>query len=203
MAHEVIVRNGNSKLGKGIGKVSLPAVITCPGRGDCEQFCYAAKLMMRFPAYNQSIETHRQILEGNPEGYKVTVIADIQKAGYEVVRVHESGDFYSLEQINLWHQIAVALPEVTFYAYTRSWTQVELKPHLESLAALANFSVRASVEPGETPPEGWAYTTVVAKDHTERPDGGIICHEQTGKKASCIECGVCWKSQAPVLFQMH
>lgn len=203
MSQEVIVRNGNSKLGKGIGKVSLPAVQTCPGRGECERFCYAAKLMMRFPAYNDSIQGHLQILENNPEGYMATVVHDILKGKYEVVRVHESGDFYNLDQIKLWSAIANEMPNVQFYAYTRSWTVASLKPALEALKALPNFSVRASVEPGETPPKGWAYTTVVPKDATDRPDGGIICHEQTGKKPDCISCGVCWKATVPVLFRMH
>lgn len=203
MAQEVIVRDGNSKLGKGIGKVSLPAVQTCPGRGDCEKFCYAAKLMQRFPAYNNMVQTHQQILEESPDGYKAQVIADIDYQGFKVVRIHESGDFYSVEQINLWAEIAQEMPSVVFYAYTRSWTVPDLKPAIEAFMALPNVSVRASVEPGETVPVGWAYTTVVAKDHQERPDGGIICHEQTGKKANCADCKVCWISKAPVLFQMH
>lgn len=205
---EQIVRNGNSKLGKGIGKVSLPAVQTCPGRGECEKFCYAAKMMQRFPAYNNMVQTHQQILEENPEAYLDTVIHDIQVGGYEVVRVHESGDFYSLDQVDLWRKIALTLPNVQFYAYTRSWkvdesTHGALPMSLKRLGELDNFSIRASVEPNETPPTGWAYTTVVAKDETNRPDGGIICHEQTGKKPNCKECGVCWKSDVPVLFRKH
>ena len=36
-----------------------------------------------------------------------------------VVRIHDSGDFYSLEYTLKWFDIMLKLPEVKFYAYTK------------------------------------------------------------------------------------
>ena len=37
------LKNGNSKLGKGIYSFDLPAVISCPNSDDCFKTCYANK----------------------------------------------------------------------------------------------------------------------------------------------------------------
>lgn len=58
-----------------------------------------------------------------------------------VFRVHESGDFYSVAYMRAWFEIARRNPEITFFAYTKSF---------DILAACmdeipANFIVRASI----------------------------------------------------------
>jgi hypothetical protein len=35
------------------------------------------------------------------------------------VRIHDAGDFYSLEYLLLWLEIVKACPNVTFYCYTK------------------------------------------------------------------------------------
>ncbi|MBK6407894.1 MAG: hypothetical protein IPF66_24500 [Holophagales bacterium] len=36
-------------------------------------------------------------------------------------RLHDSGDFFSPPYVDAWYDIAFALPEVSFWAPTRSW----------------------------------------------------------------------------------
>ena len=47
------------------------------------------------------------------------MVALIVKAKFKVVRIHESGDFYSIEYVEKWDNIAKQLPQVKFYAYTK------------------------------------------------------------------------------------
>lgn len=59
-----------------------------------------------------------------------------------IVRVHDSGDFFSEDYLLTWYRIALALPKVVFYAYTKMFAQLspvmfELKP--------SNFSIVQSV----------------------------------------------------------
>jgi hypothetical protein len=44
----------------------------------------------------------------------------IRRSGVKLVRVHESGDFYDREYAEKWSAIARALPDVIFFAYTKS-----------------------------------------------------------------------------------
>jgi hypothetical protein len=59
-----------------------------------------------------------------------------------VVRVHESGDFYSPEYFEEWLEVARRFPDATFYAYTKAWDIV-----LPRLAELPdNFVVIFSLD---------------------------------------------------------
>ena len=54
--------------------------------------------------------------------YFVEIIdAEIKRRKVEIVRIHDSGDFYSMEYLNKWVQIAYDNPTVRFYAYTKSF----------------------------------------------------------------------------------
>ena len=44
----------------------------------------------------------------------------IQKKKVDILRLHDSGDFYSINYLNKWIQIANDNKEVIFYAYTKS-----------------------------------------------------------------------------------
>jgi hypothetical protein len=47
------------------------------------------------------------------------MVAEIIGKKVEVVRIHSAGDFYSREYLEKWIQIAMSLPKVKFYAYTK------------------------------------------------------------------------------------
>jgi hypothetical protein len=49
------------------------------------------------------------------------MVAEIVKRKVKVLRLHSSGDLYSQEYANKWIEIVKALPNVEFYAYTKSW----------------------------------------------------------------------------------
>ena len=107
---------GNAKLGKDIWTFSLPSVDTCPGASAlCKSVCYAAR-------YEKRWKSTRRKYELNLATFNVTdMVAEIKKVKPKVVRIHVSGDFYSVEYAEQWLEIVRSCPEVTFYAYTRSW----------------------------------------------------------------------------------
>jgi len=45
---------------------------------------------------------------------------EIKKKKAQAIRIHDSGDFYSMEYLNKWIEITVLNPLVQFYAYTKS-----------------------------------------------------------------------------------
>jgi hypothetical protein len=99
-------------------------VVTCPGAGYCKSYCYATA--GGYIQYKNSAEGTARKLNyyyNDPEGFKNQVIREVKaliKPGIkQFVRWHDSGDFFENAYLNLAYDIARAVPEVTFYAYTK------------------------------------------------------------------------------------
>lgn len=143
--------NGNDKIAFLI--FSLPAVMTCPGAtGQCLHYCYARR-DERFTTTRASRLSN--FIMAMREDFSACMIAAIKAEIYDsngklkkkyqgrkiIVRVHESGDFYNLEYMRAWFTVAAALPRITFFAYTKSYSIldkcIDSKPD--------NFTIRASI----------------------------------------------------------
>ena len=124
------VSRGNAKLKKTeklnnatvIG-FDLPAGLTCPYAGECKKICYAKKGNYQFPSKKDACKDN--LIASQQDDFIQRMVATINgiKANNEkplYVRVHASGDFYSLEYARKWAEIARQCPSVTFYAYTKS-----------------------------------------------------------------------------------
>lgn len=124
---------------------SLPAVKTCPGAGACaygsvnvaglseaerllvakkEAFCFAFLEEMRYPsaaAYRQ-----RMLELSRTDDFVPTINAELaklrrrHKGAQLAIRIHASGDIYSLDYLLKLYAIAEANEDVLFYAYTKS-----------------------------------------------------------------------------------
>lgn len=116
---------GNTKLGKlrtiGFG---IPAYRsesgfkTCPHAGACAALCYARAGMYRMP---HVIKLREENLESaRRKNFAKLAIEDLSRIGNEIVRIHDSGDFFSQSYLDAWKEIATAHPEKKFYAYTKS-----------------------------------------------------------------------------------
>lgn len=139
-AHEPpknILGNGNSKMiktekhfGVKIFNFSIPAgndklsgKITCPFADKCLNFCYAKK-----GAYvwnNTQLALTKRYNATKRNDFSELVIkflkAKLKRAKKQIyVRIHDSGDFYSPDYFKKWVEIAMELPSVRFYAYTKS-----------------------------------------------------------------------------------
>ena len=91
---------------------------TCPFAGEWAKFCYAQKGAYSWsnvkPAFKRRYEATKQ------DSFVDRMTAEIKKRKIEVLRVHDSGDYYSPAYIEKWRQIALNCPSTLFYSYTKS-----------------------------------------------------------------------------------
>lgn len=93
---------------------------TCPNAGKCLNFCYASSGNYFFS--NVIIAHHRNLnfVMNSPKEFIQTAIEEIQKRKIKILRIHDSGDFFSENYLNLWLEIIKENPMVQFYAYTKN-----------------------------------------------------------------------------------
>ncbi|RMH43151.1 MAG: hypothetical protein D6694_07205 [Gammaproteobacteria bacterium] len=125
-------------------------------------------------------------------------------------RVHESGDFYSEFQIDVWARVARALPEIKFWAYTRTyWLNygplVEL-PNWQHYFSIdddnfeAVLKTRASLSYGhkiklaEISPTGIDSAKYITRST------GFTCPAGKGQAldgvpGACLRCKLCWSGK--------
>ena len=91
---------------------------TCSFAGECASFCYAQKGAYVWsnvaPAFQYRYKATKS------DSFVSDMIAEITTKRVDILRVHDSGDYYSNEYIDKWIEIANALPHVRFYSYTKS-----------------------------------------------------------------------------------
>ena len=110
---------GNHKLPTTTLIFNLPAVKTCPGSTvKCRKWCYARKSEVCYP---QVLPFRMNNWQLSKQDNFVEVISEEIKRSRTVktIRCHESGDFYNEEYFEKWVDIALAFPELKFYAYTK------------------------------------------------------------------------------------
>jgi hypothetical protein len=111
--------NSNSKLSKdGIWAFGLPAKRTCPNAGDCKKICYASKGFYLMPNVKKAQESRFELTKNLP---LFAIVADdqIKKYKISILRIHDSGDFYSDAYLETWFRIMRSNPQTRFYAYTK------------------------------------------------------------------------------------
>ena len=109
---------GNKKLHKSVLIWNLPSVKTCPNYVNCKDKCYARRAEKLYPSVLPCRMKNWQA--SKQSDFVNNMIALIKKSKCSLVRVHESGDFYSQTYADKWSEIAANLPEVQFFAYTKS-----------------------------------------------------------------------------------
>lgn len=192
---------GNTKIGTSVFTYSRLAKDTCPGASsECLSCCYA--LRIGGPVKDVYAENSR--------------IDDVPPIPEEcrLLRVHVSGDFSSAAYIENWIARLTERPDVTAWAYTRSWRVPELLPALERLRALPNVQLFASMDKSiaEMPPAGWRRAWIegdarltplpavianremkLSYTHSTVVDdvSSYVCPEETGAKPNCEACRYC------------
>lgn len=111
----------------------IPAQDTCLWAGDCKKYCYASKGAYIWsnvkPAFQRRLEATKQ------DDFPQVMIAEIIRKKADVIRIHDSGDFYSREYLHKWFKVMESLPQVKFYAYSKSL------PLLKGERLPANFTL--------------------------------------------------------------
>ena len=92
--------------------------VTCPFAKDCIKFCYAKKGAYTWGNVKPLYEQRYHLTQSDEFIKAINTSIKVKKA--DVIRIHDSGDFYSPKYINKWITIANDNKEVIFYAYTKS-----------------------------------------------------------------------------------
>ena len=119
------MKHTSKENGVKIMNFSIPAYktksgkITCPFAADCVKFCYAQKgNYTRFPVVKEMME-QKYTISKQPDFVELMSKEVIKKKATHI-RIHDSGDFYSINYLLKWVNIANDNPGVIFYAYTKS-----------------------------------------------------------------------------------
>lgn len=130
--------HGNAKLDSGITTFSLPAGWSCPAAADClskadpdsgrlkdgrkTRFrCYAASMECRHSSVRRSRWRNFKLLKAcRTREEMARLILDSLSPFARLVRVHDSGDFYSAEYLDAWLLVAKERPDTTLYWYSKS-----------------------------------------------------------------------------------
>lgn len=127
-----LLRQGNRDLARTKTFVwSIPAltatlesgkrVKTCPNAGVCGSACYARSGTYRFSNVRKAHTENLRFVDEEPDRWEAQLIAELDHKRYREawVRIHDGGDFYSLEYAKAWLRVAESAPDVHFYAYTK------------------------------------------------------------------------------------
>ena len=113
--------DGNTKLKKsGIVSFNLIPIVHCPLAGSCKAFCYAT---VGQQAFASGVKRRAAAFKAT---LSPTFVQDMHseiarwKRKIKAIRAHDSGDFYSMDYLKAWLEIARLNPDVRFYAYTKS-----------------------------------------------------------------------------------
>lgn len=132
----------------------------CPNAGACAKFCYARNGTYLFPKVRGKHLRNLELVKDDPEWVsklaeelahkrfrptgKWREIPGLSDTGHlsdwvrtwisnggQAVRIHDSGDFFNREYLNQWISVAIAFPDILFYAYTKEVAMLEdAKPDL-------------------------------------------------------------------------
>lgn len=115
----------------GIYNWSIPAFVieltdgtkmnVCPNAGACASYCYARNGTYNFRNVKARHVANLEYTLNDLEGWKAQMIAECSRKNMrgKYVRIHDAGDFYSEPYLEAWLDIAKAVPQVTFYCYTK------------------------------------------------------------------------------------
>ena len=194
---------------------NLLPIVTCPFRSTgCETICYATKGNHRFSSVMESRKkaTEFSKLPDFAERMIYTIGTEMTSGRYfnniMLVRVHESGDFYSIQYLRKWvsiwsHYLGME-SGVRFIMYTKSFPFFNRLTETEKLVvntALKSglIAISASMDDTTSPEQKLAYLEFIknfprANTYfcTEHPE--TVKHNNVCDCADCARCGHCNRS---------
>lgn len=127
-----ILLSSNSELRPdGIYNWSIPALAaklsngtnikTCPNAGACATVCYARNGTYNFSNVKRRHTQNLEYILEDPQGWFAQMLEEVSKPKMrgKHVRIHDAGDFFSQDYLEMWLRLARLVPEVTFYCYTK------------------------------------------------------------------------------------
>jgi hypothetical protein len=133
----------------------------------------------------------------------VRAIEKLYKKGIRTLRLHEEGDFYSIEYIKKWIEITKELRrrniDIFIYAYTRSWRIPTMLPYLEKMRELPGVQIIASTDSETGPgPAGWPEAGI----NFTYAEPSVMCTSDRRPGITCSNCGICMRGRVSVYFNV-
>lgn len=111
-----LLKVGNRKTGAAVRTWSMNQTTCpchCPG-------CYAGFGCYQFAGVKESLRRNTELAKNHLGFLRRALVAQCEtfKPSTEI-RIHAVGDFFSLDYLNMWHDIAAAFPNLIFWTYTK------------------------------------------------------------------------------------
>jgi len=120
----VFAEKGNSKL-PFVAFSTLPGV-TCPGAGECLNFCYSYAAWRHAPPFGRQAQ-NALLMRFNPLAVTLALRKISVKrwaVGGFHVRVNVDGDFATVDDVAFWADRAHELPHAQLYCYSKSFSEL-------------------------------------------------------------------------------
>ena len=188
-------------------------VIDCPFRSaGCESVCYATKGNHQFPSVKDSRFRSYEVSKADnfSERIEYTVRYHMSTKRYKgnvmIVRIHESGDFYSLQYLRKWVATWKSFRNdsgIVFVLYTKSFPfflmlTEEEKDVIRSMMESGKLAINLSLDDTTTKRQRLAYLEMLKEFPlcntyycTENTD--TVEHDDVCDCADCAKCGTCNK----------
>ena len=120
----IFASGGNSKL-PFVSFSTIPGA-TCPGAGECLDFCYSFKAW-RYPAaffrqlqnfYLMNSKKGRDIIANEFKSLKLK-----KGKSFLNLRLYVDGDFRSVNDLTFWMNLLFLRPDIKAYGYSKSWKE--------------------------------------------------------------------------------
>lgn len=184
---------------------------SCDGCCDgCSQGCYARNSEMRFKTVQFNNACNFVLAKENMNEFKRQVIEILSSIKNDSipVRIHECGEFFSLEYMAMWLDIIEMFPNKRFYTYTKRYTWVDMLR--ERILSLSNFRMNISAFRGNLElvrakfPEFsiflWDDSNIIGENEGKEIPHDLRCPAVSkgghmNKSAHCDKCGICHKAE--------
>jgi len=128
---------------------TIRAGVSCPYAGACNKVgtCYAQSGAYQFGNVKRKHEANLEFTKNEFFVRSMTteigrISKRLAKQGITmVVRIHDAGDFYSMEYLLKWLTIINEFPNVTFYCYTKSVPLFKRLPMTRPFNLIVNYSM--------------------------------------------------------------
>lgn len=183
---------------------SLPPIKSCLNCDSCKTDCYATKAYNQYPSAKALWDFNFHLVQNDlPElSRRLRLQLDRIAKGKntkKVVRIHQSGDFYTQAYLDMWSDIARSYPMIKFYGYTK----VDKILDFSAFESLPNVAIVRSLIDGKYR----NYGTVNYVERMKHKVFAIVCPATHGENKAEIKCGVqcsaCINKGTKVLFVQH
>ena len=181
-----------------------PAKLACTpvlGENSICSICYAQSGRYSYPNVMFAQIRRLYAFLSDTDRFIASCINQINSSKHKYVRMHDSGDFFSIEYTKAWYEIIKECDKKKFFAPTRKYLDKDILKQLIQLNSLSNVTIRPSaLFINEESPmiKGLSGGTSV--------NSNFGTCQATVNHTSCVEenCRKCWNSNCKnIVFKKH